>query len=104
MKPYSSEPLTPRMLIGLQELQSGGDLDFKHTSVGLPTKQRLAKHGLAAFMKAKDWDGPMCMTMKGIRVLRDARQSRYLFESCTDGAELPRRWLSISQSRFAKIR
>ena len=71
MKPYRSESLTPRMLIGLQELQAGRDLDFQHSRVGRPTKQRLAKHGLAAFVWSKDWDGPMCMTMKGIRVLRD---------------------------------
>jgi len=76
MKPYSLKPLTPTMLIGLQELQAGRDLDFQHSCVGRPTKQRLAKFGLAAFMKAKDWDGPMCMTMKGIRTLRDASNSR----------------------------
>jgi len=97
MKPYGSDPLTPRMLIGLQELQSGGDLDFKRTRVGRPTKQRLAKHGLAAFMKAKDWDGPMCMTMKGIQVLRDALQSRYLFASITDGVNLPESWIVNSR-------
>jgi hypothetical protein len=76
MKPFTSDPLTPRMLIGLQELQAGRDLDFQSSCVGRPTKQRLAKFGLAAFVRAKDWDGPMCMTMKGIRVLRDVSNSR----------------------------
>jgi hypothetical protein len=76
MKPYSPDPLTARMIVGLQELQAGRDLDFQHSCVGRPTKQRLAKHGLAAFMKEKDWDGPMCITMEGIRVLRGHLQSK----------------------------
>lgn len=69
MKPYASDPLTPRMLIGLRELQSGKNLDFATTSVGRPTKQRLAKLGLAAYEREKDWDGPMHITAKGMRTL-----------------------------------
>jgi hypothetical protein len=69
MKAYVHEPLTPRMLIGLRELSSGKNLDFATTSVGRPTKQRLAKFGLATFDIPKDWDGPMCITFKGLRVL-----------------------------------
>lgn len=77
MKPYASDPLTPRMLIGLRELQLGRDLDFYSVCcVGRPTKQRLAKLGLAAFIRAKGWDGPMYITMKGIRVLRDTLDPR----------------------------
>jgi hypothetical protein len=77
MKPYASDPLTPRMLIGLRELQLGGNLGSHHAGcVGRPTKQRLAKLGLAAFIRAKGWDGPMYITMKGIRVLRDTLDPR----------------------------
>jgi hypothetical protein len=76
MKSYASDPLTPRMLIGLRELQAGGDLNSQGSHIGRCTKQRLAKFGLATYMRAKGWDGPMCMTMKGIRGLRDADNSR----------------------------
>jgi hypothetical protein len=66
MKSYAREPLTPRMLVGLRELRGGGDLDFPTTSVGRPTKQRLAKLGLATFDRLRDWDGPMHVTPEGL--------------------------------------
>ena len=69
MRSYAREPLTPRMLAGLRELWKGGTLDFATTSVGRPTKQRLAKFGLAAFDLPRDWDGPMHITPKGLCVL-----------------------------------
>ena len=68
MKSYAHQCPTPRMLIGLHELSSGKNLNFATTSVGRPTKQRLAKFGLATFDIPKDWDGPMTITPKGIRV------------------------------------
>ena len=69
MKSYARDPLNPQMLVGLRELQEGGTLDFATTSVGRPTKQRLAKFGLATFDRLKDWDGPVHVTPKGLRVL-----------------------------------
>lgn len=72
---YSREPLTPRMLVGLRALVEGEILDFSTTCVGRPTKQRLAKFGLATFDRPRDWDGPMRLTPKGLRVLH-ARRSR----------------------------
>lgn len=70
MRSYGKEPLTPRMKIALLELQAGSNLTFSGTSVGRPTKQRLAKFGLAAFDVPKDWDGPMHLTNKGLRLLQ----------------------------------
>jgi hypothetical protein len=69
VRSYAREPLTPRMLAGLRELRAGGTLDFGTTSVGRPTKQRMAKFGLATFDLPRDWDGPMRVTSKGLRVL-----------------------------------
>lgn len=57
--------LTPRMRDGLRALAGGDCLDFETTSVGRPTKQRLAKHGLAEYLAPKDWDGPMRITDAG---------------------------------------
>ena len=57
--------LTPRMLHALRLLAEGNDLDFATTCVGRPSKQRLAKFGLAEYLTDKDWDGPMRITDKG---------------------------------------
>lgn len=70
MPPYAHKVLTPRMLIGLRDLQAGKSLDFHETSVGRPSKQRLAKFGLATYDRVKDWDGPMHITAKGRRLLQ----------------------------------
>ena len=69
MKSYARDPLNPQMLVGLRELQEGGILDFATTSVGRPTKQRLAKFGLATFDRIKDWDGTMHVSSKGLHAL-----------------------------------
>lgn len=62
-------PFTPRMVAGLKALQAGDTLDFATTCVGRPTKQRLAKFGLAEYLTPKDWDGPMRITAKGVRAI-----------------------------------
>jgi len=69
MKFVSYSPLTPRMKIGLVELKAGKTLAYSTTSVGRPTKQRLAKFGLAAYDTPKDWDGPMHITPKGLQAI-----------------------------------
>lgn len=57
-------------------MREGRTLNFATTSVGRPTKQRLAKFGLATFDRLKIWDGPMHLTPKGLRVLdSDVRSS-----------------------------
>lgn len=63
-------PMTPRMKLALRALETGEDLAFERTCVGRPTKQRLAKYGLAEYLTPKDWDGPMRLTPKGSRFLR----------------------------------
>lgn len=60
-------PLTPRMREALKLLAAGDEMPFAHTHIGRPTKQRLAKYGLAEHLKPKDWDGPMRITEKGLR-------------------------------------
>lgn len=75
MKSYAREPLIPQMLVGLRELRAGGTLDYATTGVGRPTKQRLAKFGLATFDRFKDWDGPMHLTPEGLRVFNVRRTS-----------------------------
>lgn len=71
MKPYAEIPLTPRMRRALESLANGeGDLNY----VGRPTKQRLAKYGLAQYVllvrrskgERQDWDGPQRITAKGL--------------------------------------
>lgn len=63
-------PMTPRMKRALRALEAGEDLTFEHTCVGRPTKQRLAKYGLAEYLTPKDWDGPMRLTAKGAQLIR----------------------------------
>jgi len=73
MKSYTDNPATPTMLQALRELYAGHNLhrsDYPKTGVGKITKQRLAKFGLASFDAAKDWDGPMHITAKGVDVLQ----------------------------------
>jgi hypothetical protein len=72
MKPYAANPLTPRMLVGLRDLQTGKNLSYASTSVGRPTKQRLAKFGLATFDTPKDWNGPMHITARGLQVVQES--------------------------------
>lgn len=69
MKTYTSNPLTPRMLVGLRDLRVGKNLSYANTCVGRPTKQRLAKYGLATFDTPRDWDGPMHITERGLQIL-----------------------------------
>lgn len=60
-------PWTPRMRQALNQLLGGDPLPFARTSVGRPTKQRLAKYGLAEYLSPGDWDGEMRITAKGRR-------------------------------------
>lgn len=56
--------LTPRMKLALRALAQGEQLNC----AGRPTKQRLAKYGLAEYTNGpKDWDGPQRITAKGRR-------------------------------------
>lgn len=58
-------PLTPRMRQALAALALGEQL----VCAGRPTKQRLAKYGLAEFLTPRDWDGPQRITMRGRALL-----------------------------------
>lgn len=69
------EDLTPRMLRALAALVAGNSLDSTHPDattgsvghcIGRPSKQRLAKYGLATFDNPRDWDGPMHITPRGL--------------------------------------
>jgi hypothetical protein len=71
MKSYSNNPLTPRMIEALKELNVGKNLAFASTSVGRPTKQRLAKYGLAIYDTPKDWDGTMHITAEGLKIVQE---------------------------------
>lgn len=68
-KPHIGK-LTPRMVEALHALAQGNALDYTNTCVGRPTKQRLAKFGLAEYLPQTDsllskWDGPMVITERG---------------------------------------
>ncbi len=65
MNAYKKSSLTPKMCAGLKLLVEGNDLDHGHCHTGRPTKQRLAKFGLAEYLTPQDWDGPMRLTDKG---------------------------------------
>lgn len=66
-------PLTPKMLAGLRDLREGETLELGTSRVGRPTRQRLAKYGLAKFDAAGDWDGPMHITSEGLKILERRR-------------------------------
>lgn len=72
MKSYSNNPLTPRMIEALKELKAGKSLAFASTFIGRPTKQRLAKFGLATYDTPRDWDGTMHITAKGLKLVQGA--------------------------------
>jgi hypothetical protein len=58
---------TPRMYDGLSELARGTrGLEYGTTHVGVPTKRKLAKCGLAELVERSNWDGPMRITNLGI--------------------------------------
>lgn len=62
--------ITPRMRKALRLLYDGPTaLELGNTGVGQPTKQRLAKHGLAEYLAPRDgeskWDAPMRITEMG---------------------------------------
>jgi len=67
MKSSTDHPLTPKMIRALWMLCDGESL---RTGVGQPTKQRLAKYGLATFDRSGDWDGPMHVTDAGVDALK----------------------------------
>ena len=97
MKPYDNNPLTPRMLRGLRELQDGNTLDYHEPGccVGRPTKQSMAKHGLATFDVPRDWDGPMHITSRGLLVLRGKNDP---------GEAISPRRIPMSWTRVAGVR
>lgn len=76
-KPLKEIPMTPRMKYALAQLAGGDSIPFAKTSVGRPTKQRLAKYGLAEYLEPRgpglDWDGPMKITNRGRRALERAQ-------------------------------
>ena len=66
---------TPRMRAALRKLAAGDELHPDHPpppdGIGRPTKQRLAKHGLARYTGTPgDWDGPMQITSDGIEAIK----------------------------------
>ena len=67
MKPYAQNPMTPNMRRALKQLAAGEKL-----ICGRPTKQRLAKFGLAEYRPAETvedalykWDRDMVITDRG---------------------------------------
>lgn len=72
MKPYADNPMTPKMRGALKQLARCEKL-----VCGRPTKQRLAKFGLAKYIASEDplmdalypWDRDMVITDDGIRAL-----------------------------------
>jgi len=70
MKPCASNTMTPTMLKALRAIEAGEDVS---AVAGQPTRQRLAKFGLAEFVPIKTlaelttsrWDRPMQFTEKG---------------------------------------
>ena len=72
MEKPSLGKLTPRMVDALSSLAQGDALDYSSTCIGRPTKQRLAKFGLAEYLPSVEpdpllnkWDGPMRITDRG---------------------------------------
>lgn len=73
MRSYADVPFTPKMKRALQLLTFGDNLE---RGVGRPTKQRLAKYGLATFDRSGDWDGSMTVTVAGRERLLEATIGR----------------------------
>jgi hypothetical protein len=88
--------LTRNMRNGLIRLTQGDDL-LKWT--GRPTKQRLAKHGLAEFVTPKDWDGPMRLTEKGKAKLAAERAQGMRKRAAEHGVGPGARVLRLSRTR-----
>lgn len=61
--------ITPMMRSALLALRHGHTLE----DWGRPTKQRLAKHGLAKYLTPKLWNGPMQITDNGLVVIEEDR-------------------------------
>lgn len=61
--------ITPMMRAALLALRHGHTLE----GWGLPTKQRLAKQGLAKYLTPKLWNGPMKIADAGLMVIEADR-------------------------------